>query len=213
MLSRGALLAGLAATAAARADAPAAPTPPEAVASSAPDQAVAEAADANLESTSPRRGLMFSIAGGGGLTVGFGIDDSVGRGGYGSLRLGRFASDGTLLTLEATGIAVLHTPGTDSSTKANTADELLAGVQRYVNPSLWLRFAGGFAAYQRRSVLLDNGKIGDKTMFGPGILGGIGVEIARFHWALLDIELQTSAVITLDGVLFVSGLGFGVSID
>jgi hypothetical protein len=211
MIARGALLVGLAAAATARADAPAGPSPP--AAAGAPDPAVAEAADANLESTSPRSGLTLSLSGGGGLTVGFGIDDSVGRGGSGSLRLGRYTSDRTLLTVEATGTAVLHTPGPDSSAKANTVSELLAGVQRYANPSLWLRFAGGLGAYQRRSVLLDNGTIGNTTTLGPAILGGAGVEIARYHWAVLDIELQTSAVITLDGVLFASGLGFGVTLD
>lgn len=218
MIARCALLVCVAVAAIARADVPPATSRPAATsavaaAADAPDPAVAEAANANLESPSPRRGLTFSIAGGGGLTVGFGINDSVGRGGSGSLRLGRYASDNTALTLEAAGTAVLHTPGTDSSAKANTVGELLAGVQYYANPSLWLRFAGGFAAYQRRGVQLDNGKIGNTTLLGPGILGGLGVEVARFHWAVLDVEVQTSAVIGLHGVLFASGLGFGVSID
>jgi hypothetical protein len=184
----------------------------------APDPAVVEAADANLESTANRRGLTFAVALGGGLMVGVGIKDSVGRGGALSLRLGHVATPRTVITFELAITAALHRPsGTaaqmPSGIKPNSDANFLAGAQYYVNPSLWLRGAGGLGLYQGRAVAVSNVAVGDVTLVGPALLAGAGLELARFKWAVLGIEVATSAMISGDGVLITGGVGLGLSFD
>ena len=212
MIARVVRAAGLvAATSAAHADAP--QPPPQ-----APDPAVVEAGDANLESTANRRGLTFAGSLGGGLIVGIGIKDSVGRGGSVSLRLGHVATPRTVITFEVNVTAALHRPSPTagdmaSGIKPNTFAGLLAGAQYYVNPSLWLRGAGGVGVYQGRSVAVSSVAVGDVTHVGPALLAGAGLELARFKWAVLGIEVATSAMINGDGVLFTGGAGLGLSFD
>ena len=205
-------LAGAATTAHAEAPAPGASAPPEA--SAAPDPAVEEAADANLESTEDRRGLTFAGSFGGGLMLGFGIKDSVGRGGSVSLRLGHVATRHTVITFELGVTAVLHKPAMQSGTKTNSNTNLLAGALHYVNPSLWLRFGGGLGVYNGvKVVLTKEGKLGDVILAGPAVLGGVGVDLARFKSVVLDLEVETSAMINSDGVLMASGAHIGLSFD
>jgi hypothetical protein len=188
----------------------AAPAPGDAT----PDPAVQEAADANLESTENRRGLTFAASFGGGLMLGFGINDSVGRGGALSLRLGHVATRSTVITFELGVTAALHKPpGMNSSTQTNTDTNLLAGALHYVNPSLWVRLGGGLGVYQGRQVTLSSGQIGNTTLVGPAVLGGVGVDLARFKAAVLDLELGVSAMINSDGVLVASGAHLGLSFD
>ena len=206
MIARTVLLVACATTVA-RADAP---KPPSTDAT--PDPAVEDAAEANLETTESRSGLTFAIQIGGGLTAGFGITDSVGRGGSISLRLGHVATRRTVITFELTGTAALHKAATMSSTKANTDANLLAGAQYYVNRSLWLRAAGGVGVYTRRDVRGATGNQ-DVTLVGPAALGGIGVELLRFKWAVLGFEIGTSAMVSRDGLLIASGAGLDLSFD
>jgi hypothetical protein len=184
----------------------------------APDPAVVEASDANLESTANRRGLTFAATLGGGLMIGLGIKDSVGRGGSLSLRLGHVATPRTLITFELGITAALHRPSVTagqmtSGIKPNTDANLLAGAQYYVNPSLWLRGAGGVGVYQGRDVAVSSVAVGDVTLVGPALLAGAGLELARFKWAVLGIEVATSAMISGDGVLITGGVGLGLSFD
>jgi len=215
MIARAGVVAALVATAsAARADAPR-PAPPEA---NAPDPAVQQAGEANLESTAHRRGLTFAAALGGGLMLGFGIKDSVGRGGSLSLRLGHVATPRTVITLEAGVTAALHRPAKtveqpDNGIVPNTDVNLLAGAQYYVNPSLWLRLAGGVGLYQGRKVVVSSVALDDVTLIGPAVLGGLGVDLVRFKWAVLGIEFGASAMINGDGVLVASSAGIGVAFD
>ena len=178
-----------------------------------PDPAVDDAAEANLESTEDRRGLTFAGSFGGGLILGFGIKDSVGRGGAVSLRLGHVATKRTVITFELGFTAALHKPAMQSATKTNTNTNLLAGALYYVNPSLWLRFGGGLGVYHAVQVTLSSGLLGDVTLAGPAILGGVGVDLARFKSAVLGLELGTSAMINSDGLLFASGANLGLSFD
>lgn len=204
-------LAGAATTAHAEAPAAGASASPEA--SAAPDPAVEEAADANLESTEDRRGLTFAGSIGGGLMLGFGIKDSVGRGGSVSLRLGHVATRRTVITFELGLTAVLHKPAMQNATETNTNTNLLAGALHYVNPSLWLRFGGGLGVYTGRQVTLSTGQLGTVTLAGPAVLGGVGVDLARFKSVVLDLEVETSAMINSDGVLMASGAHLGLSFD
>jgi hypothetical protein len=179
----------------------------------APDPAVTDAGEANLESTEDRRGLTFTGSFGGGLILGFGIKDSVGRGGSLSLRLGHVATRRTVITFELGVTAALHKPAMQSATQTNTNTNLLAGALSYVNPSLWLRFAGGLGAYQGRQVALPTGQLGNVTLVGPVMLGGVGIDIARVKAAVLGLELGTSAMINRDGVLIASGVNLGLAFD
>jgi hypothetical protein len=197
----------LAVTSVARADAP------EAAGAASSDPAVREASDANLESTADRRGLTFAGTIGGGATIGFGIEDSVGRGGMVSLRLGHVATPRTLITFELQVTAALHRPATDSSVKTNTDVNLMTGAQYYVNRSLWLRLAGGIGSYQGRQVAVAGGKLGDVTLTGPVVLVGGGLDLLRLKWAVVGIEADTSAMINRDGVLVVSAASLGVQFD
>jgi len=223
MISRATLLAALAVAGVAHADPqalrPAKPattaaaqaaTP--AASSDEPDPAVAEAAEANLELTEHRRGLTFSGAIGGGLVIGFGIKDSVGRGGSLSLRLGHGATRRTVITFELGITAVLHKQGTNNAIETNTNSNLLAGAQYYVNTSLWVRLGGGIGVYQGRQVALSAG-IGNLTLVGPAALGGVGLDLLRVRSAVLDFEIGASAMLNSQGVLVASGANLGLSFD
>jgi hypothetical protein len=188
------------------------PARPAAARESEPDPAVQDATDANLETTESRSGLTFTASLGGGLTAGFGITDSVGRGGALSLRLGHVATRHTVITFELTGTASLHKAATMSSTKANTDVNLLAGAQYYVNRSLWLRAAGGVGVYTRRDVR-DVGGNRDITLVGPTALGGLGFELLRFKLAVLGFEFNASAMISSDGLLIASVAGLDLAFD
>jgi hypothetical protein len=207
MIARAAVL-GVLATTLAHADT----AKPTAASDSAPDPAVQDAADANLETTESRSGLTFTAALGGGLTAGFGITDSVGRGGSLSLRLGHVATRRTVITFELGVTAALHKAATMSATQANTDANLLAGAQYYVNRSLWLRTAGGLGVYTRRDVRTASG-VKDVTLVGAAVLGGVGVELLRFKWAVLGFEIATSAMVSSDGLLIASGAGLDLAFD
>jgi hypothetical protein len=182
-------------------------------ASGPPDSAVAEAADANLESIEARRGLTFDVAVGGGLLFGIGIKDSVGRGPGVSLRLGHVATRRTVITFEISTTAALHKSATMSDTEADASANLLAGARTYVNPSLWLRVAGGVGVFEGRKLLRDDGTLEGIRLVGPALLGGVGIDVARFKWAVLSVEVATSAMINREGVLVASGLHVGLSFD
>lgn len=211
MIARTVFVALSAVAALAHADATKPTSPP---ADDAPDPAVQDASEANLESTENRRGLTFAGSLGGGLILGFGIKDSVGRGPAISLRLGHVATRRTVITFEIGVTAALHKPpGMDSSLQTNTNTNLLAGALYYVNPSLWVRFGGGLGVYRGSQVTLASGAIGNVVLAGPAVLGGIGVDVARFKSAVLGLEVGTSAMINSDGVLAAGGLNLGLSFD
>ena len=64
-----------------------------------PDPAAVNAGEANLEPIAQRQGLAFTLAIGGAVTLGFGINDSTGTGGSGVLRLAHVATPRSLITL------------------------------------------------------------------------------------------------------------------
>jgi hypothetical protein len=178
-----------------------------------PDSAVDDAADANLESIADRRGLTFDAAVGGGLVVGLGIKDSVGRGGSVSLRLGHVATRRTVINFNLDVTAALHKEGSAGSVYTNTAAAFSAGARTYLNTSLWVRGAGGLGIYDAHQVALENGQHGDVRLFGPAVLAGLGIDLARFKWAVLALDTGVTAILTTDGVLVTSGLRLGLSFD
>jgi len=222
MIGRLVVIGGLAVAGAAHAEskpsaAPGATRAAPAPVVEAPDPAVEYASDANLESTENRQGLTFAGSVGGGLLVGFGIEGSTGRGGSFDLRLGRVATPRTVITFEVGATIVLHGTamlnGVASATYTNTDLNLLAGAQYYVSESLWLRFAGGVGRYQATHVQRsDNNVFVDVQQIGPAVLGGIGVDFARFKWAVFGVELGTSVMVH-SGMVVASDLRLGVAFD
>ncbi len=163
--------------------------------------------EANLESNAPRSGLTFSGAVGAGVTMG----DGAGRGPAVSFRIGHVATSSTILTFEITGGSLLHQRTGDSTLLHNDFFGLMAGGLHYVSGSMWLRGAGGLVAYT-----VDAGSTGDPMAgtvhAGLGGLGGIGVDLVRWHYLVLGLETfgQLAAVSTR-GVMFNSGLCLGLT--
>ncbi len=179
-----------------------------------PDPAAERAGDANLESKEHRTGLTFAGALGGAITLGFGIKDSVGRGGSVSLRLGHVATPQTLITFELAVDAVLHQPpGMNTSIQTNTNTDVLAGAQYYVNPSFWIRGGGGLGVYQARDVTLSSGSQGSLQLIGPAAVAGFGIDFVRVKWAVFGLEGRTTAMVSNEGVLMALALGLSLSID
>jgi hypothetical protein len=195
----------------------AAAPPAPASAADAQDPAVEYAADANLESTANRQGFVLAGSLGGGLLVGLGIAGSTGRGASFDVRLGHVATPRTVITFEFGATIVRHDTAKrgamDAETFTNTNLNLLAGAQYYVSESLWLRFAGGLGRYEAIHVQgVDPNVNVDVQQTGPAVLGGIGVDVARFKWAVFGIEFGASAMIR-SGVVVASDLRLGVAFD
>jgi hypothetical protein len=219
VIGRAVVVAGLAAASVASAEAPGARPAPAAAAPAGatnepPDSAAADTADANLESTATRRGMTLAAALGGGFIAGFGIDNSVGRGGAVAFRIGRVATPRTVITLELDIAVLLHKRSDMSPVDANSNAELFAGAQYFVSSGLSLRLGGGFGAYTARGIVDQTMpmKTRDDTTIGPAVLGGIGVELARIKWAVIGLEATTTAMIN-SGVLLGSSLKLGLSIE
>lgn len=207
MIVRTFALGGLAVASVARAEPAAAP------ASAPPDPAVDQAREANLEPNANRAGLTFAASAGPGVIVGFGIDDSVGSGGTLNLRLGHVATPSVVVNIEAAVSAVLHRPAKTADAVPNTEINLLVGAQYYVNPSLWLHGAGGLGIYQARQVPAARGGLEDRSLLGPAMLVGLGLELVRFRWAVLGMEAAASTMINRDGVLFTTAGAVGLAFD
>jgi hypothetical protein len=188
---------------------------------SPPDPSATTAAEANLESTARRRGFNLTLAGGGGLTVGFGVEDAVGNGGSGTLRIGRVATPRTQLTLELSGVVLLHTvekPNGTSGKARNEDSNLLAGFQFYVNRSLWIRGAFGIGGYTARQVpvgrdAMGNIVFGEVTLAGPAGAVGAGIDILRFRRFSVGLEAMSIGMINREGILSSNGFMVDITIE
>jgi hypothetical protein len=175
------------------------------VAHAEPDPAAEQAAsESNLESKSPRDGTTFSAAAGGSFALGFGIDDSVGRGGALSLRLGHVMTPDSILLLELEGASEFHKIAMNDVVH-NDDVHVLVGAQYYTNASLWIRGGVGYGGY----TLVQAG--GTTKLGGAGAVLGIGLDILRRHYFVLDLEALTTGTINKAGVITSSALCVGVS--
>ncbi len=188
-----------------------------------PDPAV-QAGEANLESTAARQGLSFTFAGGGGITLGFGVDDSTGTGGTAVLRLAYVATPRSLVTLEIAGSGLLHQVqegmGDTAMTKTyvNQVTSFLIGTQLYANPALWFRVAGGFGRYKGDEVLLQSKPgtpqtRGDIKLAGPAISFGAGVDFVRLKRVRIGAELMATGMINREGLLSSGGFLIAFTVD
>lgn len=183
---------------------PTAPEPP-------PDPAVAAASEANLESRSWRDNIIVTFGVGASFTLGFGIEDAVGRGGSTTLRIGKVASPSWLVTLEVSTYALLHSFSNKLYT--NTEATLLVGGQYYVRPKLWLRIAGGVGFYRGEMVALETGGRGDQRLAGLASTVGGGLDLKRWGRFGFGLELASTALLTRDGLLSSNGMLLTAVID
>ncbi|MFT3696564.1 MAG: hypothetical protein QM831_25720 [Kofleriaceae bacterium] len=157
------------------------------------------AEEANLAANGPRSGLMLAAAIGAGITMG----DGVGRGPAVSFRIGYLATPSTELTFELSGGSLLHAPE-GGSTQHNDFLGLYAGAQHYLANTFWFRGSGGFVSYTQQPGTMVHG--------GVGALVGLGVDLIRWHYVVLDIEtFGTVAAVSTRGGMFNSGLCLGIS--
>jgi hypothetical protein len=162
------------------------------------------AEEANLESKAPRDGTTISVALGGSLALGFGIDDSVGRGGALSLRLGHVMTPSSVLLLEAEGASQFHAISKEM-TVHNDDTHFLLGAQYYSSPSLWFRAGAGYGSYHLVQAS------GDRTLRGGAATVGAGIDILRRHYVVVGVEFFTTATINKEGVITSSAFCLGLS--
>jgi len=189
-----------------------------------PDPIATEAGEANLEVDAPRDGIVVTFGVGGGMTLGFGVNDSTGTGGAVTLRLARVATRRSLITLELIGSALFHTVrmgmGDDATNQrfTNQVSSALVGAQHYVNQALWLRIAGGFSRYFGDDVLLEAPagqpqRRGDVRYAGPAGSVGAGLDLLRWKRFHVGAEIFSTGIITRDGILSSNGFLLGFSVD
>ena len=194
--------------------------PAVALAEDKPEPTVVQAGEANLESTAQRQGLVFTLAAGGGVTLGFGVNDSTGTGGSAVIRLAHVATPHSLVILEIAGGGLLHQVkmGEETTTYVNQVSNFLVGAQAYVNQALWFRLAGGLGRYKGDEVLLESKprtpqRRGDIKLAGPAISVGAGVDFVRLKRVRIGAELMATGMINREGLLSSGGFMVGVSID
>lgn len=189
-----------------------------------PDPAAVQAGEANLESTAQRKGLMLTLAAGGGVTLGFGVNDSTGTGGAAVLRLAHVATPRSLVTLEIAGSGLLHQvqegmgPDAMTETYVNQVTNFLVGTQFYANPALWFRIAGGFGRYLGDEVLLEARpgtpqRRGDIRLAGPAVSVGAGIDFVRLKRVRIGAELMATGMINREGLLSSGGFLVGITVD
>lgn len=177
-----------------------------------PDPAAARAAEANLESTANRNGVTFTVAIGPSFTLG-GAPVGAGTGGAVSLRVGHVATPSTVILFEVEGGAQFHKKGVMGDLVANNDTNLLAGVQLWVGPSLWVRAMGGVGFFRGNDLAIGNNPSANIHLVGPAGAVGAGVDLARWNKMVLGIELFSVNMINREGLLSSNGLSMSLAFD
>lgn len=161
--------------------------------------AAQQASDANLETKAPRVGVTMAAAIGGGMIISQGKTANVGTL---DLRLGHVANPSTVVTVELVGGTYAHST---SATHIDGEVNLLVGGQVYIAPSVWLRGAGGFGVHTTEDDMTR------KTGAGLSGLGGAGIDLVRWHYAVLGIEGFYSGTFAKGGYVSLGGIALGLS--
>jgi hypothetical protein len=170
-----------------------APAPVAAAVQEQPDSiADTEAREANLESTSPREGFVFT--GALGLGIFMGGDIGVGRGPAASLRAGHVATRNIEMTFEIVGSSAFHKEAVENSVLTDSNFGLFVGAQRFTAGSTWLRLAGGL------DVFTANIGKSPTSRAGLGGVAGAGFDFARWGYFALGVEAFAMASVTGDGL-------------
>lgn len=185
----------------------------------ADDPAAVEAAEANLEPIEARRGMVFTLAFGGGFTFGLGMDDSTGTGGSGLLRVGRVASRRAVVGIELAAVAhfskVVLGPLEDPTDELYRRDStaLLAFGQYYLGPVLWLRAGVGLGRYAGEALeglLESRDRVRLVAVAGSA---GAGLDLIRLKRFRAGFEIITTGYLTRDGVLSANAFMLDLTID
>lgn len=161
--------------------------------------AAQEASEANLETKAPRVGVTMAGALGGGMIISQSKTANVGTL---DLRLGHVANASTVVTIELVGGTYAHKT---TSTHIDGEGNVLVGAQVYIAPSVWLRGAGGLGVHTTED------DMGRKTGGGLSGLGGAGIDLVRWHYAVLGIETFYSGTFAKGGYVSLGGLALGLS--
>lgn len=161
-----------------------------------------ESAEANLESKAPRDGYVVSFSLGAGLLLGG--DIGVGRGGAASIRVGHVATRHTVITFELSGTGAAHKRATQDSAVTDTNASLYAGALRYATRSTWVRVSGGLTVFTP-----NNDPQASRAGIG-GLLGG-GLDLIRWGYVVLGLELFGVASVTGDGFKVNTGFMLGLT--
>lgn len=185
-----------------------------------PDPAALDVGEANLESLATRKGLIFTFAFGGSVSVGLGMKNATGRGGAGTLRLAHVASPRTVLAVEIVGSALFFSVSKEAY-RTDAQSFMLAG-QLYVNPALWLRGAVGIGRYAGEELKIDV-MVGDQVeekilrdrirLAGPAASAGAGVDVLRYKRFRASLEVCSTAMLNRDGILSSNAFLIGLSLD
>jgi hypothetical protein len=180
-----------------------------------PDPSAVGAGDANLEPTARRSGNNFTGAIGGGLTVGFGIEDAVGSGGSFSFRFGHAATERTVMTAELAGVVLLHEVAATSGMTTQERNEdtnLFVGAQYFATRAFWVRAAAGIGVYKGRSLKMGESRV-DITLVGPASLVGLGLDVIQWRGWSFGIETMSIGMLNRKGLLSTGGLLFNLSFE
>lgn len=177
-----------------------------------PDPAATRAGDANLESTANRDGVTFTIAVGPSFTLG-GDPVGTGTGGALSLRLGHVATPTDVILFEVEGGAQLHKKGAMGDLVANNDTNLLAGVQHWIGPSLWIRLMGGVGLFRGNDIAIGTNPTATINLVGPAGCAGVGLDLARWRGLVLGMEIYSITMISREGLLSSNGLSLNLALD
>lgn len=185
-----------------------------------PDPAALDVGEANLESLATRKGLIFTLALGGSVSVGLGMKNATARGGAFTLRIAHVASPRTVLAVEIVGSALFFSVS-KASYRTDAQSFMVAG-QLYVNPALWLRGAVGIGRYAGEELKLDV-MVGDQLeekvfrdrvrLAGPAGSAGAGIDVLRYKRLRASLEVCSTAMLNRDGILSSNAFLIGLSLD
>ncbi len=173
------------------------------------EPAVANAGEANLESTASRQGVQLTGAVGGSLAIGFSVPDANGTGGAVSLRVGEPMTPQWVLTVEVEGAGQLHKPPDMKTTYLDNDTNLLIGAQYYPNDSFFVRVATGVGTYKQTMAARDNM---DHKYVGPAFAFGAGLELIKLKHIVFDFEIFSVSMANRAGVFTTSAFGLGATL-
>ena len=162
--------------------------------------------EANLESRDSRRGFVGGVYLGPSYTTG----STTATGGSFVVRLGQVANPSTVIQFELGGATNFKRKGEEGRLLRDTLMAFVAGFQRWLTPSLSLRFGAGVGAYNCN----ECGATG-MSFTRAGIVGSFGValDLIRFKGLVVSLEASTTNQLNREGLFSTNALDLGLSFD
>ena len=164
--------------------------------------------EANLESNAKRRGFVGGMHLGPSFTTG----STTATGGAVWFRLGQVATPNTVILFELGGATNFKRIGMELTRDSLSA--MTAGVQRWLTPSLSLRFTGGLGVYACNKCKTGVGDIRDDFL-RVGLAGAFSVvlDLVRFKGLVLALEGSSTNQVNREGFFSTNALLLGLSFD